>query len=952
MPTCTFCLPCFSASATKNLTKYTSPVKPEPAHHGKETTGSRTDITRPTGFEYAGQATREFLNIVDNVAPIVPVPGFGAAVKIAINIIKACDESQAALESAKELKSRIQALVVMFGDELKGKKEDDIRAELIHDIDILNKDMKSISTNLDKIMSQHRLLLWFYRNRNESKVSECVTRLNHSIEKFTLKRDIDNTNMLTQLEQQNRESHTKNQEQFKLIQLGMDDVKPILNSGQQGDASSLSSRSPIPANLAIFHGRDSLVNDLVNVIIARFESRQHIFLSGPGGMGKTSTALAVMNHEKVKDCFADHLRVWVPCIKATSVSLFLDTLHTSLAISKRTGDIRGNILSELRASPPIIVLLDNFETPWNVPGEQSEVEHLLRDMNQIPHVTLFVTMRSSSPPCGDIHWRHVNLQAVDNTAAREIYTSWHSEGDADPDLSRLLELIGNMPLAVTLMAKIAKMTHLSAAGLVEEYNRLGTPMLGQGLDAENSMDVCIGLSVYSSRMKALPEAFDLLCIISMLPTGTSYQILSKWWASKLRNLTGALDVLKSTSLVEERNSTYFVLPVIQRYILDPSRFKGKVRTSMMEMACAFLKHHEPQIGKMRIATLSEEEGNLEAVLLQATTTDPPHIIRDGLLLLAHYQQYHRPYVHVIKYALKLARDIGDKTLQGDILLCYHGILHALYQCDEALKQAQEALDLFISVSDKKKAAMSRLAIDHSFSYCRIKPFQTRKKIIKKAQAYFKSVGDEGGVGLCYLALGVLFYQAGKFQTALTSLKEAESILQKVKNWPKHAECTQILALVYYWIGQYDLASSLVTSSLEEGKRIGNPARCLEMGRMLGLIMSVRGEYKESLEQFFYCITVCKNELGIMPHGLILEGLGLAWAKLGKTTDALKAFEESQQQYLSQHYNGSEHDVTCINFFLKSLENPQLKPTPVELSAMRRWYSDDHIDKILSPIYMH
>ncbi|KAG6869690.1 hypothetical protein C0995_001215, partial [Termitomyces sp. Mi166 len=268
-------------------------------------------------------------------------------------------------------------------------------------------------------------------------------------------------------------------------------------------------------------------------------------------------------------------------------------------------------------------------------------------------------MRSSSPPCGDIPWHYQNLRAVDATASRTIYTSWYPEGGADTDLPQLLELIDNMPLAVILMAKIASVTHLSAADLVEEYNRLGTPILGQGLDAENSMDVCIGLSVYSSRMKAHPEAFNLLCTVSMLPTGTSYKMLSRWWASRLRNLTGALDVLKSTSLVEERNSTYFVLPVIQRYILDPSRFKSEVRTSMIETASAFLKQHKPKVGdpsyETHIAALSEEEGNLEAVLLQATATEPgPHIIRDGLLLLARYQQYHRPRVHVIKHALKLA----------------------------------------------------------------------------------------------------------------------------------------------------------------------------------------------------------------------------------------------------------------------------------------------------------
>ncbi|KAG6889895.1 hypothetical protein C0995_013871 [Termitomyces sp. Mi166 len=919
MPTYAFRFPCFSASVGENFAQEKSPSE---APVRKETT--RTKTIPPTGVEYAIEAAKGGLYILSDVAQFVPLPGFDAAIKLVVNSIKASDDSQANLESAEELKIWIQELVTallgehkdVLSNKYKEIKEGDIPEGLRHDLET-------------------------FKNLNDSKVKKCSKKMQNSITKFQLKRTTDHskllveTNALITLLKDSWESY---------MQLEVNKVMP-----NSAGVSSLSSRAPIPANTTIFHGRDSLVNDLVDVIVARVESRQHICLSGPGGMGKTSTALAVMNHEKVKGCFSDDLRVWVPCVKATSVSLFLDTLHTSLAISQRKGDIRGNILSELRASPPIVILLDNFETPWNVLGEQSEVERVLRDMNQFAHVTLFVTMRSSSPPCGDIPWHHVDLEAVEIAAAREIYTSWYPQGGKDEDLSPLLELIGRMPLAVTLMAKIAKEMHLSATQLVRDYNTRGTSMLKQGSDAQNSVDVCIDLSVKSPRMDEHPEALNLLSMISMLPTGTSYTMLSEWWANKLVDLTGALGVLKSTSLVEERSPTYFVLPVIQRYILNPVRFKSEVRISMFETACAFLKQHEPEIGKMHIARLSEEEENLEAVLLQATATElGPHIIRDGLLLLARYQRYHRPRVHAIKHALKLARDIGDKTLQGDILLCYHEISHALYQHEEALEQAQEALKLFFSVSDKKKAAMSHLAMNESWAYLGDKSMESRKETIETAQADFESVGDEGGVGLCYLALGVLFYQGWEFQTALTSLEKAKSIFQKVKNQPRHVECTRYLATVYFHIGQYDLAYSSATSSLEEGERIGHPTEYWNTGGILGFIMSARGEYEESLEQFRNCLEVCKNELGIMPQGVTLEGLGLACAQLGKTTDARKAFEESLQQYVSQDLHSSKSGIIRINFFLRSLKNPQLKPTDKERRALRTWYSDDYIDRILSP----
>ncbi|KAG6897677.1 hypothetical protein C0992_012426 [Termitomyces sp. T32_za158] len=272
---------------------------------------------------------------------------------------------------------------------------------------------------------------------------------------FNLARNIHHTKILGQLKQQIIAFHVQQQNSLDIIEVKMDDVKAILNERLPPIAMPhVPSRAPIPAKSTIFYGRDSIVTGLVSIITGA--SRKYICLLGPGGTGKTATSLAVTNHSDVKVRFANHLRVWEPCIKATSVSLFLDTIHSSLAIPTKTGDIRALILSELEISPPIIILLDNLETPWNAVGAQSEIERFIRDIHQIPHVTLFNTMRASTPPCGDIPWHNVNLKAVDAAASRKIYTTWYSEGCEDSGLPQLLDLVGLTPLAVMLMAKLHK----------------------------------------------------------------------------------------------------------------------------------------------------------------------------------------------------------------------------------------------------------------------------------------------------------------------------------------------------------------------------------------------------------------------------------------------------------------------------------------------------------------
>ncbi|KAG6808004.1 hypothetical protein H0H92_005720, partial [Tricholoma furcatifolium] len=69
---------------------------------------------------------------------------------------------------------------------------------------------------------------------------------------------------------------------------------------------------------------------------------------------------------------------------------FVSTLPSTLAVmdnpdikitsEKEGSDLRSDILAELNSSPPIIMVLDNFETLWNAEGAQSEVEHILQDI--------------------------------------------------------------------------------------------------------------------------------------------------------------------------------------------------------------------------------------------------------------------------------------------------------------------------------------------------------------------------------------------------------------------------------------------------------------------------------------------------------------------------------------------------------------------------------------------
>ena len=126
---------------------------------------------------------------------------------------------------------------------------------------------------------------------------------------------------------------------------------------------------------------------------------------GAGGMGKTSISLGVVEQPLIKARFLPENIVWVPCIEATSATLFLEILSTQLQVPGNTGQATIEKIISLLATTstqPSLILLDNFETLYNaLDGAQKQVEDILRRLAILSHVAILVTMQGRYPPCNE-----------------------------------------------------------------------------------------------------------------------------------------------------------------------------------------------------------------------------------------------------------------------------------------------------------------------------------------------------------------------------------------------------------------------------------------------------------------------------------------------------------------------------------------------------------------------
>ena len=284
----------------------------------------------------------------------------------------------------------------------------------------------------------------------------------------------------------------------------VDDIHTILFKLKRS-VSDLLSRQEMPLKPEIFHGRDDLVEDIAQLLLQ--EETCRVCILGPGGMGKTSVSLAVVELPLIKKRFPGGNVIWVPCIAATSATLLLEILYIQLQIPGDKEITLENIISELdNLKQPRLIVVDNFETPWN--GNQKQVGDILRRLAMLSHIAIFVTMRGRRPPCyGAIKWQSKNIESTDEAACLRIYHDIHPDSKNDPDVAKLLSALGHMPFAVTLMANLGAESRSSAKDLLDSWSESGTKILSN--DPEQIKVYSFLSRVTLSSGTPMPSSFSL-----------------------------------------------------------------------------------------------------------------------------------------------------------------------------------------------------------------------------------------------------------------------------------------------------------------------------------------------------------------------------------------------------------------------------------------------------------
>ena len=428
------------------------------------------------------------------------------------------------------------------------------------------------------------------------------------------------------------------------------------------------------------------------------------------------------------------------------------------------------------------------------------------------------------------------------------------------------------------------------------------------------------------------SAERLLTMLAVFPTGTT---LDSLWMRDFRDLGPCIESLLDTSLIEKRNDTHLVHPLISSYILDKSRLCADAVTVMVDTACQFLKQNQSLPGDKTFGdnnkALQGEEMNLQAILFAATCKDAR--LLEGLLILARHHRATRPRTEVAGYAVEMAREIQcDKKLLAEALFCCGINLAGLEHHEESRKALEQARETFLSVADGARAAQCLLEIVESQTYIKADGFEMKDRVVEQAKSEFESLSDRSGIGRSLYWSGVVHWQAMLYSRACKLLLEAETTLEDQPLYLAH--CSFALSCVYFGTGDYDQGCTAGERAIAQYEQIGYGEYEVRVQHIIGIEYIAKGKYDDALVILSAALEKFKLWGGPLSIAQVWLEMGRAWIKTGQREDAQDAIQTSLDVLsTAQPSDSREYAVLRSQFYLRWLDDPQSTPSDDERKAL-------------------
>lgn len=289
-------------------------------------------------------------------------------------------------------------------------------------------------------------------------------------------------------------------------------------------------------------------------------------------------------------------------------------------------------------------------------------------------IPLQITMRGTERP-RQVLWTRPFLQPLtplSHEAAKETFLDIADDVEDDNQFHALLKLTDNIPLALTLLANLVAVE--GCTDVLHRWKSDTTSMLSDGIDRQSNLDHSIAISLSSPRMLAVPQALQLLSVLSILPDGLSDIMLTEI-QFPFQELLGSKTALLRTSLAYlSKDGRLRTLVPIREYVLKAypptSQLIEPLRKYLYELV-GLSESFRYSLASGIVARIAIDMGNIQSLLALSLKEDA-NVLKDTLqciLKLAKFSYHTNIGSFELLHSIQdLVESFDDPNLLGDFLV--------------------------------------------------------------------------------------------------------------------------------------------------------------------------------------------------------------------------------------------------------------------------------------------
>ncbi|KAJ7092228.1 hypothetical protein C8R44DRAFT_750341 [Mycena epipterygia] len=635
--------------------------------------------------------------------------------------------------------------------------------------------LKDCRAGLEQALNVFRASLFFPVSANQLKCNQIHTGVT----------------LFNKIEEMQMETHRMHNELLEVISMLSDTTTTdrasshqIYHSTSVSHTRFLSSNSisMLPAKPKIFHGRDSELNDIVQLL---HKPSARIAILGAGGMGKTSLAKAALHHPHIYTTY--QARLFIICDSTTtSIELAaLIGLHIGLKPGK---NLIKPVVNYFSKGPPSLLILDNLESLWEPVKSRGEVEDFLSSLTDVPHLALIITMRGAERPA-KVRWTRPflpPLKPLSDQAAHQMFIDIAEDFHDSEDIIQLLALTDNMPLAVDLIAHLVDSE--GCLNVLTRWETEKTSLLSDGYDKRSNLDSSITISLLSPRMTL--GAKDLLSLLSILPDGLS-------------------DVELMQNGKKRLNSLLPIREHMQHFHPPPQILLNQLQTYFLLLMDSYEKYAGTQHAIGRLNQIMSNLGNLHQVLLRGLHAGNPNIAAavNCILSLHNFTAAagHGPHI-LMDHIAALLPQIKDSRVETQFIteLFNSRLPHLMNDPEQLIATAKSH---FCTFCDPTLESRFYRGVGWYY-FLQKNDHSIAMQFLDKALLLSRSSGENKDQAKTLKRIALIQWEIGEYQAAQMYAHDAQRLAQLAAEFTIEADALRIEAICHRDCGHYTTSISL------------------------------------------------------------------------------------------------------------------------------------------------